>query len=65
MLFFNQKWQKSQSDEQMDQDMQGIRLKTILNVFFGFWNQPYDSPPPPIIILLPHLEQNVIVDQQK
>ena len=25
--------------------MQGIRLKTILNVFFGFWNQPYDPPP--------------------
>ena len=27
--------------------MQGIRLKTILNVFFGFWNQPYDFPLPP------------------
>ena len=45
MLFFNQKWQKCQSDDQMHQHMQGIRLKTILNPFFGFWNQPLPFPP--------------------
>ena len=30
----------------MAQDMQGIRLKTILNRFFVSRNQPYDLPPP-------------------